>query len=177
MRTYGEHWLKASVASKMRTAAWLDTFDGLMTVRAQRYMDAATAFHAPSGSFLIFTRDTGHHTSGWFKNAEFEQCFHLSIHFTEPFDKSQPSQFDKSLTAEWCELFFRENARNVWIESAKTPEGQSLDVLHYRLFCDEHWQPIFPRGEVYSTEFTEKGWKSWSDLHADAPEPSILYAG
>lgn len=38
-------------------------------------------------------------------------------------------------------------------------------VYHYRLFCDEAWKPIMPRGEVYSTQFTERGWKSFSDLH------------
>ena len=39
------------------------------------------------------------------------------------------------------------------------------EVYHYRLFCDEGWQPIMPRGEVYSTQFTELGWKSFSELH------------
>jgi hypothetical protein len=177
MRTYDEKWLKASVAKKLQIASWLDTFDGTMTPRSSRYLDAATAFHAPSGSLLIFTRDTGHHTSGWFKNPEFERCFHFSLHFTEPFERTMPRQFDKKLAQEWCELLFEDHARKVWIESAKTAEGRTLEVLHYRLFCDERWSPIMPRGEVYSREFTEKGWQSWGDLHGDAPEPSILYAG
>ena len=31
--------------------------------------------------------------------------------------------------------------------------------------CDEAWKPIMPRGEVYSTQFTERGWKSFSEIH------------
>lgn len=27
------------------------------------------------------------------------------------------------------------------------------------------WQPLKPRGEVYTRKFTEAGWKSYSELH------------
>jgi hypothetical protein len=37
------------------------------------------------------------------------------------------------------------------------------------VFCDERWQPILPRGEVYSREFTEKGWKSFSEMNGGKP--------
>lgn len=177
MRIYGENWLKASVVQKLMTGAWDDTFDGIMTVRSALYMDSCTAFHAASGSVLIFTRDIGHHTSGWFKNPEFERCFHLSLHFTEPFERLKTVQFNQKLAQEWADLCFGQHAGKAWIESAKTDEGRALEVLHYRVFCDECWRPFMPHGEVYSTELTEKGWKSWSDLHGDVPEPSILHAG
>jgi hypothetical protein len=73
--------------------------------------------------------------------------------------------------------FFGSAVENIWTESAKTDHGRKLGVVHYRVFCDEKWQAISPRGEVYSRELTEKGWQSWSDLHGDEPEPSILSAG
>src|SRR5262249_14385874 len=50
------------------------------------------------------------------------------------------------------------------LSAALTEHGRKLDVWHYRLFCDPGWQPIKPRGEVYSRELTEAGWKSYSDL-------------
>lgn len=34
-----------------------------------------------------------------------------------------------------------------------------------QVFCDPAWQPLKPRGEVYTREFTEVGWKSFSELH------------
>lgn len=39
-----------------------------------------------------------------------------------------------------------------------------FNVQHWRLFADEHWNPILPRGEVYSSKFTEIGWKSASEI-------------
>jgi hypothetical protein len=37
-------------------------------------------------------------------------------------------------------------------------------VWHYRLFADPSWAAIVPRGEVYSTELTEAGYLSFSEL-------------
>jgi hypothetical protein len=35
------------------------------------------------------------------------------------------------------------------------------------LFCDAQWQPILPRKEVYTREFTEAGWRSASQVLAE----------
>jgi hypothetical protein len=177
MRSYGAHWLKASVAQKLLATVHFKEFDGTMTPANAAYMESQKALHEPTGSLLIFTRDTGHHTSGWFKNPEFERCLHLSISFREPFNVYEQAEFNRRLAGEWCELFFGDSARLAWIESPKSAIGRKLEVLHYRVFCDEYWQPINPRGEVYSTELTEKGWKSWGELHPAEPEPSTLNAG
>jgi hypothetical protein len=61
---------------------------------------------------------------------------------------------------------FGKHTNLLWVEPPYSEVGKSKDVWHYRLFCDEHWQPVKPRGEVYSTQFTERGWKSFSELHA-----------
>jgi len=42
--------------------------------------------------------------------------------------------------------------------------GKANEVWHYRVFTNPAGEPILPRGEVYSREFTEKGWLSFSDL-------------
>jgi hypothetical protein len=59
--------------------------------------------------------------------------------------------------------FFGEHVRLLWAESPKSLEGRRVGVWHWRLFCNERWEPIHPRGEVYSTELTEIGWQSWSE--------------
>jgi hypothetical protein len=49
-----------------------------------------------------------------------------------------------------------------------TKEGKAVDVWHYRFFIDKATMlPLFPRGEVYSRELTEVGWKSFSEVQAE----------
>jgi len=122
------------------------------------------------GVRLIYTRDIGHHTSGWFKNPEYERCWHLSLSFWAPANLrhgDEPKPHNHREAREWCERFFGDARRMLWIEPPYSPEGKRNQVYHYRLFCDAGWRPIKPHGEVYSRGGIEKGWKSWSELHAD----------
>lgn len=105
---------------------------------------------------VVFTKDTGYHTSGWWKNPDYERCWHLSISFVE-----------KKPLKKIIENLFGPFENLIWVEPPYSKEGKSRDIYHYRLFCDEHWQPIKPRGEVYNTDFTERGWKSFSALQYD----------
>ena len=179
MRAYGQHWLKTSVAEKLRSASRSAIFYGKLDFAGSTYLEDCKAFHAATGTLIIFTRDAGHHTSGWFKNPDYERCLHLSISFHEPFDLSKQAEFSESLAQEWCDCFFGGNTRLIWEESAKSSEGKKVEVRHYRVFCDHNWQPFLPKGEVYSTELTEIGWKSWSEQYPedDRKEPSSLHAG
>ena len=161
MRIFGAHWLKASVADKLRMAAARGEFDGRPTGYGAAYLEDCKAFHASSGTVLIFTRDSGHHKSGWFKNPDFERCLHLSLSFREPFRMKAQREYDANLADEWCDLLFGVYKKLAWSEMPKSQVGKYLEVMHWRVFTDEQWLPIFPRGEVYSTEFTEKGWKSF----------------
>lgn len=129
-----------------------------------------------AGLALIYTRDTGMHSSGWFKNPDFERCLHLSISFRDS-ETGQAAPFEAYVAERLCRAFFGSDTGEAWIEGPKTPGGIRLGVMHYRVFCDEGWQPRRPRGEVYSLELAEAGWRSWSDLHGDDPEPSSLHAG
>lgn len=153
----------ARVAEVMRRRARRGTFDGRMTREARDYFDNCREYHGPSGTMLIFSRDTGHHTSGWFKNPDYERCLHLSLSFRDQ-STQLPAPYNHRLAGRWARAFFADAIRLAWGEPPVTPEGKSLEVWHWRVFCDEHWQPIHPRGEVYSTDFTEKGWQSASEL-------------
>lgn len=106
---------------------------------------------------VIFTKEVGYHSSGWWKNPDYERCYHLSISFPGGKNKSTLSKILANLFGTYEHL--------LWIEPPYSPEGKAKDVWHYRLFCDETWMPVKPRGEVYSTQFTERGWKSFSELH------------
>lgn len=108
---------------------------------------------------VIFTRDTNHHSSGWWKNPMYERCYHLSIKFD---GERKQKHLIKILAA-----VYGKNVRFVWSEPPYSAQGKAGEIWHYRVFCDQHWQPILPKGEVYSKEFTERGWKSYSEVQAD----------
>lgn len=166
MRTYDRRWLKAGVAKEMRRRALQGFFRGsLNNPHDIAYFKSCEAYHIPTGTQLILTRDAEMHTCGWFKNPDYERCWHLSLSF---FDVETNSRADKDpqLTDEWLALFFGDDKRLLWAEPPSSEIGKRADCWHYRLFCDEHWQPILPRGEVYSRELTEVGWKSFSEVQA-----------
>lgn len=142
---------------------------GIPDQRCARWLRSA-------GLMLLFSRDESMHSCGWFKNPQFERCYHLSVSFRDT-ESLEPVPHDLYVSERIARAFFQDNVRKAWTESPKSDFGRMLGVLHYRVFCDENWEPFFPQGEVYSRELTEKGWQSWSDLHGDAPEPSILHAG
>lgn len=154
------------IAADMRLVAARMLYDGRNTETARRHIQRCTRYHPPTQAVLLFTRDGGMHSSGWWKNPDYERCFHLSISFGAPDGRGWADlPQDHKRAAKWCEIFFGENTRLLWIEPPFSDVGKARDVYHYRLFCDEHWQPIKPRGEVYSRELTPAGWQSWSDLH------------
>lgn len=113
---------------------------------------------------MLFTRDEGMHACGWWKNPDYERCEHLSLAFWRGGMRAPHDHHHARL---WCLAFFgAERSRYLWIEPPFSAHGREADVYHYRLFLAPDWRlPVLPRGEVYTREFTERGWKSWSDLH------------
>jgi hypothetical protein len=145
-------------------------YTGLSTAQDQLTIRrCTTAFqHGPDiGVSLIFTRDEGMHACGWWKNPDYERCEHVSLAFWELRPGRPPLPQDHVRARLWCLGFFGvERCRYLWIEPPYSERGIERDVYHYRLFLAPDWRlPVLPRGEVYSRDFTEAGWKSWSDLH------------
>mgnify|MGYP003524565819 FL=1 len=149
-----------SLARAMKHHARSGLWDGRAETAQLPYFDQARREHAETGTVLLFTREDGYHSSGWWKNPDYERCYHLSISFWD-LQSQQPRPFETRLAEAWVRCFFVTWTRYVWEEgpSMKLP----AEVRHYRVFCDPAWQPILPRGEVYTRDFVEKGWKSWSD--------------
>jgi hypothetical protein len=156
---------KVRAVSVMRKAALSGTFDG--TDASSAYMAKCTGMYAchesKSIAVMIFTRDDHHHSSGFFKNPQYEKCWHLSLSFREmETNKTIPST--KELSEPWVDLFFGSMKKYIWVESPFSEEGKESDTYHYRVFTDEHWKPIVPKGEVYNTHLTSLGWKSFSEV-------------
>ena len=114
---------------------------------------------------LIYTRDVGHHSSGMWKNPDYERCYHLSLGFLG-MPGAVPVPFEKAEAEEIVRAFWDDDARKAWVEPPYSDVGKERDVWHYRLFADAAWQSIQPRKEVYSKDFTPAGWKSFSEVHA-----------
>lgn len=158
-------------------------YDGRMTPQNLRLRDLCR--HRYRVDFervavVIFTRDVGHHTSGWWKNPDYERCFHLSISYKVRIDGA-PLDHDRAESEKIARAFYGDDVRHVWVEGPYSPEGLAADVWHYRLFCDPAWVPFTPRGEVYNTDWTPAGWKSFSDIHGYTPAredaPFLLETG
>lgn len=151
------------VARYMRQEAVTGFTDGHLGVAQREYL--ARCRRVVYGTTVIFTRDTGMHSSGWLKNPDYERCLHLSLS-PAPGRIWTPDtpDLDRKLTAGWLQAFFGEHRRYALAESPKSEAGKRVGVWHWRVFCDAEWNPYLPRGEVYSTELTELGWKSASEL-------------
>lgn len=162
-----------AIAARLRLSALGGRYSGRMDSVAERvYFVRQRIADRASGSQMIFTYDEGMHASGWWKNPDYERCKHLSLSFFDP-KTLEPAPHDRSLAARWCKVFFHPFESLIWCEGPFTDHGKRGDIFHYRVFCDPLWQPIKPRGEVYSRELTEAGWKSWSDIHGDRPLPTV----
>lgn len=155
MKTIDRYYLDFNAFERIKKTALQGYFDG---ESESQYLFNCRWWWEKYECTLIFTRDVGHHTSGWWKNPDYERCWHLSISF--------PGGKNKNKLNKIIDGLFGSNKNMIWIEPPYSEQGKSAEVWHYRLFCDENWNPIIPRGEVYNTEFTERGWKSFSEVNA-----------
>lgn len=164
-----ERQLVAFVAA-MKHNARRGVYSGFGTSPDRKYLASCRRLTA-TGASLIFSRDKGMHSSGWWKNPNFEQCLHLSISYFDPATRQHTGYHSKKRSKVWCELFFGPWMRLLWAEPPFSDEGKRCGTWHYRVFTDGTFTvPLLPRGEVYSKQFTELGWKSWSDLHGQPQE-------
>lgn len=155
-----------SIIRYLRRRAVLGIHDG--TERTQRYLQNCRVTDRHTGTSLCFTRDNGYHTSGWWKNPDYERCWHLSLGFWDV-ESSEPTGKNKKLSNLWVEAAFGGNKTLLWAEPPYSQEGKKNDIWHYRLFVHDDWETaILPRGEVYTRTWTPADWKSWSDLQAEA---------
>lgn len=166
MRGFGSNWSLENIASFLKRAAATGSYGGILTPAAKRYTDHCTCVHRPTGTILMLTRDMGMHSSGWWKNPDYERCLHLSLSYRDP-KTCKPIERDRKQSRLWIEAVFGPLQTLIWTEPPAFAEGKANDVWHYRVFFSEDWAvPILPRKEVYSKDYTPAGWLSWSDAQA-----------
>lgn len=163
------------ILSMLRIAAESGTYNG--QIRTPGDMDYFKRCSAPCrlGDLsvgMIYTRDIGHHEGGWWKNPQFERCYHLSMSFRDS-QTLEPAPFHRDHARRVAKMMFGDHLNWVWVEPPFSDRGKILGVHHYRLFCDMGWQPHKPQGEVYSKELTPIGWKSFSELHGEAAAANV----
>jgi hypothetical protein len=118
------------------------------------------------GIRLLLSKDKMHHSVGWWRNAEYEYCWHLSIsawgkeHLMVPGRSPggrDPEDVPEAEERYWTFAFFPEDYDKLWHEPGGTdprltPEEKMRHrhFVHLRLFLDpETFEPFIPRGEVY----------------------------
>jgi hypothetical protein len=97
---------------------------------------------------LALTFDTGYHSCGWWKNGNYDRCWHLSVSHPTEIQLETP---DEKEVYTWASLLWGNDARKAWIEGAASvfDPHRLPNVVHARLWVDEHDQPVIPEGEVY----------------------------
>lgn len=116
---------------------------------------------------LLLTRDKMHHSVGWWRNADYEYCWHLSMS-AKSFTMLQGGADWQELPYEeiprnevrfWSRLVFGDYVNMLWNEPGGTDPRLSREekqrnalIWHLRLFLDprQGGRPFIPEGEVYT---------------------------
>jgi len=120
---------------------------------------------------LSFSRDRMHHAVGWWRNAEYEYCWHLSV-ACKVFEGGGQREwadvpfehFPHDELRYWATAFYGKDIDKTWTEPGGTdPRLTSVEkrihatMWHVRLFLHpeilnpqgEPFHPFIPEGEVY----------------------------
>ena len=156
---------RVAIIRSLKQAAALGSNDGSLSNAAYPQKYRAVVHYAGLATSIIFSRDTVQHTSGWWKNPDYERCFHLSLGYFES-STMKPVAANQKESKIWIDIAFPDMQQYIWLESPITEEGKSAGVYHhYRVFCGPLWNPIIPR--IYSKDFPPAGWKLYSDVQYD----------
>jgi len=165
------HMQKLALVMRERAFKY-PVYDGKISTRGTMLLAALREVDPVTNTTIIFSRDSGMHNVGWWKNPEYNSCLHLSVSAAPPIiymPGVAKAELDKKTSFRWVKAFFGEHSKWVWHEGPYSRNGKRYSVHHYRLFCDakNNWEPLLPKGEVYSKLNTELGWKSFSEIHGD----------
>lgn len=153
---------------KVADRGWFTGDSDSLHANAARRDLAPSATEPELNVRLLFSKDRMHHSVGWWRNAEYEYCWHLSISAWDPERKLTVSglrmnqTFDPEDVPEteeryWAHAFFPKDFDKVWHEPGGTdprltPEEKMKHrhFVHLRVFLDpETLRPFIPEGEVY----------------------------
>lgn len=118
MRTIPRNASNADTFGRMMKVAQSGTFDGLNAEDA--YLDRCRWWLERYECIAILTRDVGYHTSGWWKNPEYERCYHLSVSF--------PGGQKRSYLEHILKQLFGYDRRLLWCEPPYSEAGHKAGV-------------------------------------------------
>jgi hypothetical protein len=117
---------------------------------------------------LLLSRDRMHHSVGWWRNAEYEYCWHLSLSCCTMADFKRVELAGGSLVPVsiempdeekryWSHLIFGEHVNKAWHEPGGTDPRLTREeklqrryMFHLRVFLNPlTFRPFIPQGEVY----------------------------
>lgn len=137
----------------LQACARLDPWDGRGSIsQAHRLLVRSRVDHDQSVS-ILYTLDRGAHASGWWRNSEYETCFHLSMVGMADGQYSEIAEVERRA---WAIAIFGTEASKCWNEPPASWADRyrtaraSVATWHTRLFVDQQLRPIIPTGEVYT---------------------------
>jgi hypothetical protein len=132
------------VLGRMRKVAVRHPWTGDQKVH-RRHSWLTRALTDPTlSTFVLFTFDVGHHASGWFRNSDYDRCFHLSV--SHPDLSGPPGTRLCDVTVEeiraWAIAAFGEDRRLSWFEpryaASKYIRERARGLIHF----DDQEEPI-----------------------------------
>jgi hypothetical protein len=159
----------AGTIDRLLTHAFAHPWRGNEPLLCPHHLLDTTAITEPDRPLrLLFSLDFGYHQSGWFANADYERCLHLSISHPRPDLPRVYRAGVGNLTEDrvgidleahtedeiraWGRVFFGEHHTIARYEPPVGPLDpyRSPGVSHLRLHLDTTGNPIIPRGEPYT---------------------------
>lgn len=95
-----------------------DPWSGQSTIPSRQKIQTTGITEPGRPTFLCVTYDVGYHNSGWWANADYNQCWHISVsHIGDGLEvvageirRRVEAPEDREVTA-WAEAFFGDGAR------------------------------------------------------------------
>lgn len=137
----------------LQACARLDPWDGRGTISQAHRILVRSRVDRDQVVSILYTLDRGAHASGWWRNSEYESCFHLSIVGMSEGKYSDIADIERRA---WAIAMFGEQVSKCWNEPPASWADRyrtaraSVATWHTRLFVDQQLRPIIPRGEVYT---------------------------
>ena len=78
IRIIGRNESTEGIVSRLFNAANKGVFEGKYITP---YLESCRWYIERIDAQVVMTRDIGYHTSGWWKNPDYERCYHLSIDY------------------------------------------------------------------------------------------------
>jgi hypothetical protein len=116
------------IAKRMRFHARSGAMCGDLSADERKYVRRCSV--RAGTTTLVFTRDFGNH-DGWLSDPTHDRCWHLSIACDDDNERDA-----------WLRAFFGDHVAELWGQTCATDYGQQRGVWHWRLFCDQNWEPM-----------------------------------